>query len=284
MIEPDAALRGNTMTDQNTVLDESALEALARAYDKEEAAQRGEPDPWAFGNDDGPWREERLACAQVAAEAYLASLPSTGVKVKELADQLREAAKKATPGPWFEGDKWVFVRPVDPENNPTAALRSLLRDVPEEELQANCAYIALCSPDNILSLLSCITPSVDPAGTTRDEVARAIHAVDCFDANKDRQLEGLPPVEEWADPWLPSGKHQLDGLMRRADVFLAALLARLRAGAQERWKLVPVEPTEAMIDAHFVAHAKAESIFADPSDIWRAMLAAAPSPAKEGGR
>jgi hypothetical protein len=41
--------------------------------------------------------------------------------------------------------------------------------------------------------------------------------------------------------------------------------------------LVPKEPTEAMIDAHFKAHAIAETVFADVRDIWHAMLAARPN-------
>lgn len=43
------------------------------------------------------------------------------------------------------------------------------------------------------------------------------------------------------------------------------------------WKLVPVELTQAMEDAHFQAHAEAETVFADVREIWAAMLAASPS-------
>lgn len=46
-------------------------------------------------------------------------------------------------------------------------------------------------------------------------------------------------------------------------------------------RIVPVEPTQAMEDAHFDAHAEAEAVFADVPDIWSAMLAASPF-AKEG--
>jgi hypothetical protein len=51
------------------------------------------------------------------------------------------------------------------------------------------------------------------------------------------------------------------------------------------WKLVPVEPTEAMVNAHFAAHAAAETVFASVPEMWAAMLAAAPqspSPAEVG--
>lgn len=57
----------------------------------------------------------------------------------------------------------------------------------------------------------------------REAVAHALHAVDCAEADRERKLDRLPPVEKWADPWLPSGKRQMDALYRRADVFLSAL-------------------------------------------------------------
>lgn len=44
------------------------------------------------------------------------------------------------------------------------------------------------------------------------------------------------------------------------------------------WQLVPKEPTEAMIDAHFAAHAQAKTVFAEVPAIYRAMLSAAPPP------
>jgi hypothetical protein len=53
------------------------LEALARSYDREDASQRGEPDPWKDAEDDAEWVSERLACAQVAEAAYLAAARST---------------------------------------------------------------------------------------------------------------------------------------------------------------------------------------------------------------
>lgn len=53
---------------------------------------------------------------------------------------------------------------------------------------------------------------------------------------------------------------------------------------REGWQMVPVEPTEAMEEAHFAAHAKAETVFADVKDIWAAMLAAAPAAPQEDGK
>lgn len=62
------------------VIDEEALEAMARAYDEEDSAQRGEPSPWRsdlveqYKLQDGElgwetWRQERLACMRAALKA-----------------------------------------------------------------------------------------------------------------------------------------------------------------------------------------------------------------------
>jgi hypothetical protein len=48
--------------------------------------------------------------------------------------------------------------------------------------------------------------------------------------------------------------------------------------------LVPREPTEAMIEAHFAAHAQASTVFAEVRDIWRAMIDAAQTGQKPGER
>ena len=72
-------------------MDERTLLAFARAYDREDAAQMGEPDPWIDGKDDPEWVSERLACASAALSA--AAQPAPGVK--EL-DDLIARVKKAT--------------------------------------------------------------------------------------------------------------------------------------------------------------------------------------------
>lgn len=47
------------------------LERMARAHDREEAAQRGEPDPWAeAGEDFEQFRDERIACFVEALKAF----------------------------------------------------------------------------------------------------------------------------------------------------------------------------------------------------------------------
>lgn len=60
----------------NAMLDDAALEALSRAYDMEDSAQRGEPDPWFVAREADPdedeWRYERLACAKAGLEALAA--------------------------------------------------------------------------------------------------------------------------------------------------------------------------------------------------------------------
>jgi len=78
---------------------EQALRALAQAYDREDAAQRGEPDPWNLDDpgdigDSDTWVSERLACAQVAAEAFLSALLPEAVA--GLVERLRQ----------YEGRQW----------------------------------------------------------------------------------------------------------------------------------------------------------------------------------
>lgn len=53
-----------------------------------------------------------------------------------------------TPGPWHEGDHWVFVPPATGE--PTHALENVLS---QDKPQANAAHIARCDPDTIRALI-----------------------------------------------------------------------------------------------------------------------------------
>lgn len=57
-------------------MSQNQLEAFARAYDREDASQRGEPDPWQDGKDDAVWVAERLACAKAALSSLEAAAPS----------------------------------------------------------------------------------------------------------------------------------------------------------------------------------------------------------------
>ena len=43
------------------------------------------------------------------------------------------------------------------------------------------------------------------------------------------------------------------------------------------WVMVPVQPTPEMVEAHYQAHAEAETVFADAQLVWAKMLAASPS-------
>lgn len=74
------------MTDNHSgpvALDPRGLEALARAYDREDAALHSAPDPWevevwdAEHKDNYPdWYAERIDCARRGLEAYLAATPA----------------------------------------------------------------------------------------------------------------------------------------------------------------------------------------------------------------
>ncbi len=73
-------------------VDETALEALARAYDREDASQRGEPNPWDDGAEDPIWRAERLACAKAAMQAISTPIAAGG---GEATVDIEDAAKRA---------------------------------------------------------------------------------------------------------------------------------------------------------------------------------------------
>ncbi|WP_282046347.1 hypothetical protein [Roseibium album] len=45
----------------------------------------------------------------------------------------------------------------------------------------------------------------------------------------------------------------------------------------EGYEVVPIKPTQEIEDAHFKAHAEAKTVFADFTDLWRAMISAANS-------
>lgn len=74
------------MTTDTVNLEPVGLEALARAYDREDAAQMGEPDPWwdIIEQDDTPWFDERIACARAGLEAYLSATASASPAAAEV--------------------------------------------------------------------------------------------------------------------------------------------------------------------------------------------------------
>lgn len=74
---------------------------------------------------------------------------------KQLSDErlaeMLAGLEGVTPGPWYEGDKWVFVAPRSGRSSD--ALENVLRN---EEAQANAAHIARCDPDTIRSLITAL--------------------------------------------------------------------------------------------------------------------------------
>jgi hypothetical protein len=74
-------------------------------------------------------------------------------KLTEIEQALRDGLDATSRGTWQEGAGWVFIDPIDPEHNPTHALRNLLRDVSDDELQANVKHIVAAQPENIRAIL-----------------------------------------------------------------------------------------------------------------------------------
>lgn len=79
----------------------------------------------------------------------------------DLIERMKEAAAKATKGPWEARDdfmgglaaRWSVGRPeIGPEHTLARVLAP--NGKPHGTAEANAAYIALCSPDNILSLIA----------------------------------------------------------------------------------------------------------------------------------
>lgn len=71
---PETALTPAPQAEGQVRANDDACEALARAYDREDAAQRGETDPWSIGIDDDPeWVADRIACARAGLAALTAS-------------------------------------------------------------------------------------------------------------------------------------------------------------------------------------------------------------------
>jgi hypothetical protein len=61
--------------------------------------------------------------------------------------------------------------------------------------------------------------------------------------------------------------------------FIGQAWAELFVGSLEAkgFAIVPKEATREIEDAHFACHAKAQTVFAEFPDLWRAMLAARPT-------
>jgi len=81
------------------------IEAMARAYDREDAAQMGEPSPWSIADRDPDWESGRLACA----EAALSAIEQAGMVVVpvEPTGEMKTAGHvnmiRAEPGFYFDG-------------------------------------------------------------------------------------------------------------------------------------------------------------------------------------
>ena len=63
--EPTIATE-SLLTRQTKASENELLKNMAMAHDAEDAAQRGEPSPWAEGDLDPEWVSERIACMRAA--------------------------------------------------------------------------------------------------------------------------------------------------------------------------------------------------------------------------
>lgn len=88
------------------------------------------------------------------------------------------------------------------------------------------------------------------------------------------KLEALEPVHEWSGRLMPDGRHPRD-VLRASIEGVRPMLEKPAQPARvtQGWKMAPREPTTQMNQAGYVAY-RATGLM---SEIWRAMLAAAPA-------
>ena len=95
-----------------------------------------------------------------------------------------------------------------------------------------------------------------------------------------KTVKGRPA--SYAIPWDEACEAHKADAYQEADAALAALDSRA-GDAREGWKLVPVEPTEAMLDAYWKQTGESKEMrsrtHAYMRRYWSAMLAATPAPA-----
>jgi hypothetical protein len=66
--------------------------------------------------------------------------------------------------------------------------------------------------------------SEDTPGDPRIEViARALYSIECEEADIERRLNRMPPVDRWHDPWTMGGARKLAKLRRHAAIIVDAL-------------------------------------------------------------
>lgn len=105
-----------------------------------------------------------------------------------------------------------------------------------------------------------LSPSPDTTASGGGELAELRAKLEGWNS----WAEGLSPAE------LSNGMNNLKARAEAAEARLAAA-----SPDAQGMVLVPREPNEAMIEAHFAAHARAPTVFAEVRDIWQAMLDAA---------
>lgn len=141
------------------------------------------------------YQNTKSEIAQVI-RAYLEAThpPAPQGDLGALIAEWRASMEGVTPGPWFEGDGWIFIPPVEAYVNPTHALRNILRDVDKDEVQANVGYIARCSPDNIGKLLDALTTLSAKLQAAEAQLAEANKALDRLTAWVSDEYDDVPNV------------------------------------------------------------------------------------------
>lgn len=110
--------------------------------------------------------------------------PAEHIVTDERLAEIIKGCEGVTPGPWGEGDKWVFASPRS--GNPSHALEHIFRN---EEAQANAAHVARLDPQTVLSLLTELQHrrAEEASGVKAPDIDMALHWIDRYAAGIDEE-------------------------------------------------------------------------------------------------
>lgn len=195
---------------------------------------------------------------------------------KERLAEIRAAAEKATPGPWG-----VWTEPTPSKDRAIDELAYQVMSTPDADF-AEAVYLLDAAGK---------CPATTGCGPT--SAANAAHIANCDPQTILALLDALDAAEK-AEPvaWMASGNNReatmwfsrapADMVARDRQQTVTPLYAHPVPAVREGWKLVPVEPTEEMIEAGSLSRpyreddGRDEYVDSNTVGTWSAMIAAAP--------
>jgi hypothetical protein len=117
-----------------------------------------------------------------------------------MTEELELRARAATPGPWKCEQNTVYVLHGEPARNRFSALVQAGRrdDAGPDELAANAAYIAACSPDRVLRLLEVVKQAKEQLRLRDERVHIATTAGSAATRTEELMSNGDATEKAWA--------------------------------------------------------------------------------------